>query len=134
MALGHPSSRNTVEACCAPEYALEVHEPRHRSVVCGLEIGRVSRRTGVSRAKDGEDHAIYDQREAGTAEVAYACRCSTCFAIHLQLTGTKKGCDQGACTVLVDGHRINSLTRKIYDDLLLGISKAEDRRAVVAEQ
>src|ERR1700732_5052644 len=81
MALGHPSSRNTVEACCAPEYALEVHEPRHRSFFCGLEIGRVSRRTGVSRAKDGEDHAIYDQREAGTAEVAYACRCSTCFAI-----------------------------------------------------
>ena len=58
---------------------------------------------------------------------------------HLDLTGTKKGCDHGqcgACTVLVDGRRINScLTLAVMKDgakvtTIEGL--AEERRAASA--
>jgi xanthine dehydrogenase YagT iron-sulfur-binding subunit len=58
-----------------------------------------------------------------TRSVAIEPRVSLLDALrdHFRLTGTKKGCDQGACgacTVLVDGERINScLTLAIqYED------------------
>src|SRR5690606_23869425 len=54
---------------------------------------------------------------------------------HLQLTGTKKGCDHGqcgACTVLVDGKRINAcMTLAIMRDgaeitTVEGLSQGQD--------
>ena len=60
--------------------------------------------------------------------------------LHLDLTGTKKGCDHGqcgACTVLVDGRRVNScLTLAVMKDgaqvtTIEGLAK-EERAASVA--
>jgi xanthine dehydrogenase YagT iron-sulfur-binding subunit len=60
---------------------------------------------------------------------------------HLQLTGTKKGCDHGqcgACTVIVDGRRINScLTLAVMHDgdsitTVEGLGSPDDMHAMQA--
>ena len=61
--------------------------------------------------------------------------------LHLDLTGTKKGCDHGqcgACTVLVDGRRINScLTLAVMKDgaqvtTIEGLAQARHAASVAA--
>ncbi|HEY7061922.1 MAG TPA: 2Fe-2S iron-sulfur cluster-binding protein [Chloroflexota bacterium] len=57
---------------------------------------------------------------------------------RLALTGTKKGCDRGACTVLVDGQRINScLTLAIMHEgqaitTIEGLAQGDDLHPVQA--
>lgn len=60
---------------------------------------------------------------------------------HLELTGTKKGCDHGqcgACTVLIDGVRINScLTLAVMQDgrsitTIEGLAKGDELHPVQA--
>jgi xanthine dehydrogenase YagT iron-sulfur-binding subunit len=58
---------------------------------------------------------------------------------HLDLTGSKKGCDHGqcgACTVLIDGRRINScLTLAVmHEGEAITTIEAEDNAAITALQ
>ena len=60
-----------------------------------------------------ENHCIFLQINGSRKSLNIEPRVSLLDALrdHLHLTGTKQGCDQGACgacTVLVDGERINS--------------------------
>ena len=68
----------------------------------------VSLRCGATK-EPGMDFTINDQRVA--ADVDLRTSLLDLLRDHLNLTGTKKGCNQGACgacTVLVDGERIIS--------------------------
>jgi xanthine dehydrogenase YagT iron-sulfur-binding subunit len=85
----------------------------NRRAAARTETDRIARpaKMAVTLQVNGERHAL---------EVAPWTTLLDALRLHLDLTGTKKGCDHGqcgACTVLVDGRRINScLTLAVMKD------------------
>ena len=81
----------------------------HRAGAQGAGVARPARAAEVAPAKASVSLNVNGQAHALDLDT----RTTLLDALreHLQLTGTKKGCDHGqcgACTVIVDGRRINS--------------------------
>jgi xanthine dehydrogenase YagT iron-sulfur-binding subunit len=99
------------------------HHPTRRDIVAGgalvpLAMGMPSRAeaqapemVSVSLTVNGRLHRLMLDPRTTLLDL---------FREHLDLTGTKKGCDQGqcgACTILIDGRRVNScLTFAVMHD------------------
>src|SRR5215471_824348 len=85
--------------------------PRQKGVDVNKETQSMPTRTGITLRVNGSDKHI---------DLAPWTTLLDALREYLDLTGTKKGCDHGqcgACTVLVDGKRINScLTLAIMKD------------------
>jgi xanthine dehydrogenase YagT iron-sulfur-binding subunit len=92
---GHPSQRELSAAAVGGSSRAAADPERRRS---GAAVPSIAVRLVVN----GKRHALTLDPRTTLLDV---------LREHVDLTGTKKGCDQGqcgACTVLVDGRRINS--------------------------
>jgi xanthine dehydrogenase YagT iron-sulfur-binding subunit len=108
-----PADCGTVSAILRAQYVNhpEVHMAQTRAVWPMTEVTPVPEKLALSLIVNGVETKL---RVAPWTTLLDALR------DHLALTGTKKGCDHGqcgACTVLVDGRRINScLTLAVMKD------------------
>ncbi|MBD5654279.1 MAG: 2Fe-2S iron-sulfur cluster binding domain-containing protein [Candidatus Eremiobacteraeota bacterium] len=106
MFSGPSSRRRFIVRAVVPAVALTFGGPTLFTLPAGASVTR-TRPTGPMPTQ------VTLHINGGTQTVALEPRTTLLDALrdHLGMTGTKKGCDQGtcgACTVLVDGKRVNS--------------------------
>ncbi len=95
--LSHPTRRDVIVAGAVVPIAMALPPG-----AAAQSPAAASEPVAVSLAINGTQHALTIDPRTTLLDLVRE---------HLELTGTKKGCDQGqcgACTVLLDGRRINS--------------------------